>query len=82
MLYKQLIRLIVENACPICRSAAHTHVRKLYFGIFLTVRFTRIWEFHFFFFFADRIIILTEGFDLNLAGVGNPLFRQLGRYMR
>jgi len=29
MLYKQLIRLIVDNAYLICRSAARTHVRKL-----------------------------------------------------
>jgi hypothetical protein len=29
LLYKQLIRPIMDYACPIWRSAAHTHVRKL-----------------------------------------------------
>ena len=32
-------------------------------------------------FFADHIRSLTEGFDSNLAGAGNPLVRQLGRYL-
>ena len=30
--------------------------------------------------FADHIRSLTESFDSNLADVGNPLVRQLGRY--
>ena len=29
MLYRQLIRPIVDNACLICRSTARTHVRKV-----------------------------------------------------
>ena len=33
-------------------------------------------------FFADHIIALTESFDTKLADAGNPLVRQLGRYLR
>jgi hypothetical protein len=29
-LYKQLIRPMMDNACPICRSAARSHVQKLH----------------------------------------------------
>jgi hypothetical protein len=32
--------------------------------------------------FADHIRALTVSFDSKLAGVGNPLVRQLGRYLR
>jgi hypothetical protein len=31
---------------------------------------------------ADHIRALTASFDSNLAGVGNPLVRQIGRYLR
>ena len=31
--------------------------------------------------FADDIRALTESFDSKLADVGNPLVRQLGRYL-
>ena len=41
-------------------------------------KFTRTWEFHF---FADHIRALTESFDSKLADAGNPLVRQLGRYL-
>ena len=32
--------------------------------------------------FVDRIRALTASFDSKLADVGNPLVRQLGRYLR
>ena len=32
-------------------------------------------------FFADHIRTLTASFDSRLADVGNPFFRQLGRYL-
>jgi len=32
--------------------------------------------------FADHISALTESFDAMLADLGNPLLRQLGRYLR
>jgi hypothetical protein len=31
--------------------------------------------------FADHIRALTESFDSKLADAGNPLVRQLGRYL-
>jgi hypothetical protein len=33
-------------------------------------------------FFEEHTRALTENCDSKLAGVGNPLFRQLGRYIR
>ena len=60
LLYKQLIRPLMDYACPACRSAARTHVRKLQvlqskclrlvtdaLGTLVTGRFTRIWVFLF-----------------------------------
>jgi len=32
--------------------------------------------------FADHTRVLTASFDSKLADVGNPLVRQLGRYLR
>jgi hypothetical protein len=32
--------------------------------------------------FADHVRALSASFDSKLAGVGNPLLRQLGRYLR
>jgi hypothetical protein len=32
-------------------------------------------------FFADHIRALTDSFDSKLADAGNPLVRQLGRYL-
>jgi hypothetical protein len=32
-------------------------------------------------FFADHIRALTESFDSKIANAGNPLVRQLGRYL-
>jgi hypothetical protein len=33
-------------------------------------------------FFSEHIRALTESYDSKLAGVGNPLVQQLGRYLR
>jgi hypothetical protein len=33
-------------------------------------------------FFAEHIRALIESYESKLAGVGNPLFQQLGRYLR
>jgi hypothetical protein len=33
-------------------------------------------------FFDEHTRDLTESYDSKLAGVGNPLFRQLGKYLR
>jgi hypothetical protein len=61
LLYKQLMRLMMDYACPIWRSAARSHVRKLqvlqsrcfvfelrltHLGALVTGKFTRSLEFH------------------------------------
>jgi hypothetical protein len=56
LLYKQLFRPMMDYACPIWRSAARSHVRKLHVlqskclstatDAPVTGKFTRIWGFH------------------------------------
>jgi len=57
LLYKQLIRPLMNYACPVWRSAARSHVRKLQVlqsnclrlangtPWYVTGRYTRIWAF-------------------------------------
>jgi hypothetical protein len=82
---------MVDYACPIWGSAACSHLRKLqvieskclriatgapwcksnlYIHKDLGVPFS-----------AEHIRALTEFYDSKLAGVGNPLVQQLGRYL-
>jgi len=92
LLYKQLIRPMMDYACPAWRSAACSHVRRLQV---LQSKYLRLatgapWyvsnrQIHKDLggpFFADQIRALTESFDSKLADVGNTLVRQLGRYLR
>jgi hypothetical protein len=82
LLYKQLIRPIMDYVCPTCRSAAGTHVRRLQVlkstclrlatGAPLYVSNKQIHEDLGVPFFADHIRALTAIFDTNLADVGNP----------
>jgi hypothetical protein len=91
LLYKQLIRPVMDYACPIWRSAAHTHVRKLQVlqSKCLRIATNAPWyvnnrQIHDDLgipFFADHIGALTESFDSKLADAGNPLVRQLGRHL-
>jgi hypothetical protein len=83
---------MMDYACPAWRSAARTHVRRLqvlqskYLRLatgapwFLSNR--QIHEDLGVPLFAVHIRALTASFDLNLPDVGNPLVRQLGRYLR
>jgi hypothetical protein len=90
LLYKQLIRPMMDYACPAWRSAARSHVRRLQVLQFKCLRlvtgapwYVRNRQIHEDFgvpLFADHIRALTASFDSNLADVGNPLVRQLGRY--
>jgi hypothetical protein len=91
LLYKQLIRPMMDYACPIWRSAARSHVRKLQ-GLqskWLLIATNETWyvgnrQIHEDLgipFFADHIRALTECFDSKLADAGNPLVRQLGRHL-
>jgi hypothetical protein len=90
LLYRQLIRRMVDYACPAWRSAARTHVRRLHVlqskclrlatGAPWYVRNRQIHEDLGVPLFADHIRALTESFDSKLADVGNPLVRQISRY--
>jgi len=92
LLYKQFIRPMMDYACPAWRSAARTHVQRLEVlqskclrlatGAPWYVSNRQIHEDLGVPLFADHIRALTESFDSKLADVGNPLVRQLGRYLR
>ena len=92
LVYKQLIRHMMDYACPAWSSAARSHVRRLRL---LQSKCLRLatgapWyvsnrQIHADLdvpLFADHIRALTESFDSKLADVGNRLVRQLGRYLR
>jgi len=91
LLYKQLIRPMMDYACPAWRSAARSHVRRLQVlqskclrlatGAPWYVSNRQIHEDLGVPLFADHIRALTESFDSKLADAGNPLVRQLGRYL-
>jgi hypothetical protein len=82
---------MMDYACPIWRSSARTHVRKL--QVLQTKCFRnatntpwyvskrQIQEELMILFFANDIRALTESFDLNLADAGSPFFRQLGTHL-
>jgi hypothetical protein len=82
---------MMDYACPAWRSAARTHVRKLQVvkskclrlatGASWYVSNRQIHEDLGVPLFADHIRALTASFDSKLADVGNPLVRQLGRYL-
>jgi hypothetical protein len=91
LLYKKLIHPLMVYACPVWRSAARAHVRRLQV---LQTKCLRLvtgapWylsnrQFHEDLgvsLFADHIRALTASFDSRLTDVGNPLVRQLGRYL-
>jgi hypothetical protein len=91
LLYKQLIRRMMDYACPAWRSAARSHVRRIQVlqskylrlasGAPWYVSNRQIHESLGVPFFDDHITALTESFDSKLADMGNPLIRQLGRYL-
>jgi hypothetical protein len=91
LLYKQLVRPMMDYACPAWRSAARCHVRKLQVVKSKCLRlatgapwYVSNWQIHEDLgvpLFADHIRALTASFDSKLADVGNPLVRQLGRYL-
>jgi hypothetical protein len=91
LLYKQLVRPMMDYACPALRFAARSHVRKLQVlqskclrlaaGAPWYVSSRQIHEDVGVSLFADHIRALTASFDSKLADVGSPLVRQLGRYL-
>jgi hypothetical protein len=88
----QLIRPMMDYACPICRSAACTHLIKpqviqskclrIATGAPWYMSNVQIHEDLGVPLFAEHIRTLTESFDSRLAGVGNPSFEQLSRHLR
>jgi hypothetical protein len=92
LLYKQLIRPMMDYAYPAWRSATRTNVRRLQVLQSKCLRLVTgaSWylsngQIHKELgvpLFADHIRPLIASFDSRLADVGNPLFRQLGRYLR
>jgi hypothetical protein len=91
LLYKQLIRPLMDYVCPAWRSAARSHVRKLQVlqskclrlatGAPWYVSNRQIHEDLGVPLFADHIRALTGSFHSKLADVGKPLVQQLGRYL-
>jgi hypothetical protein len=92
LLFKQLIRPMMDYACPAWRSAARSHVRRLQVlqSKFLRLvtgapRYVSNRQIHENLgvpLFADHVRALIACFDSRLADVGNRLVRQLGRYLR
>jgi hypothetical protein len=92
LLYKQLIRPMMNYACPAWRSAARSHVRRLQVlqskclrlvtGAPSYVSNRQIHEDLGVPLCADHIRALTASFDSKLADAGNPLIRQLSRCLR
>jgi hypothetical protein len=92
LLYKQLIRPMMDNACPVWRSAARSHVKNLQVlqSKCLRIATSAPWyignrQIHDDLgvpYFSDHIRSLTERFDSKLADVGNPLVKQLRRHLR
>jgi hypothetical protein len=82
---------MMEYGCPIWWSAACSHLRKLQVIQSKCLRIAtgapwymsnvQIHEDLGVPFFAEHFRALTERYDTKLAGVGNPLFHQLGRYL-
>jgi len=91
LLYKQLIRPLMDYVSPACKSAAHSNVQKLQVlqskclrlatGAPWYISNRQIHEDLGIPLFADHIRALTESFNSRLADVGNPLVQQLGRYL-
>jgi len=91
LLHKQIIRPLMDYASPARSSAARSHVRRLQVLISKCLRLAtgapwyvsnrQIHEDLGGTLLADHIRTLTESFDSNFADVGNPLLRQLGRYL-
>ena len=83
---------MMDYACPAWRSSARIHFQRLQLlqskclrlaiGAPWYVSNRQIQEVLGVPLFADHIRALTASFDSKLADVGNPLVRQLGRYLR
>jgi hypothetical protein len=78
LLYMQLIRPLMDYACPIWRSAACNHLRTLQVIRSKCLRIATCVQIHEDLgvpFFAEHTRALTESYHSKLAGVGNLLFQ-------
>jgi hypothetical protein len=92
LLYKQLIRPMMDYAYPAWRSYACSHVRKPQVLQSKCFRFATVAPWYAINrqidedmvvpLFADHIRFLTASFDTKLADVENPLYGILDRYLR
>jgi hypothetical protein len=89
LLYKQLIRPMMDYACLIWRFAARSYFKQLQStclriatGAAWYTSNKRIHEDLGVPLFYEYASALTESYDTKLAGVGNPLVRHVGRYLR
>jgi hypothetical protein len=90
-LYKQLVRPMMDYACPIWKSAARSHIESLQVlqSKWLRIATNAPWyagnrQIHEDLgipFFADHSRALAESFDSKLADAGNPLVRQLEMHL-
>jgi hypothetical protein len=91
LLYKQLIRPMMDYACPVWRCAARSYVKQLQAlqskclriatGAPWYISSRQINEDLGVLFFEEHARALTESYDPKLAGVGNSLVLQIGRYL-
>jgi hypothetical protein len=92
LLNKELIRPMMDYACPIWRWAAHSYIKKLQIlqskcfriatGARCYISDRQIHEDIGLPFFDEYTRTPTVSYDSKLADVGNPLVWQLGRYLR
>ena len=90
LLYKQLIRPMMDYVCPTWRPAAPTHVRRLQVlqttclrlatGAHWYLSNKQIHEDLGVLLFANHIRALTASFNSKLVDVGNPLVRRISRH--
>jgi hypothetical protein len=85
LLYKQLTRPMMGYACPAWKFAACTHIRKLQVVQSKCLRLATGAPWY----VSNRqrhedlgVPLFADSFDSKLADMGNPLVRQLGRYLR
>jgi hypothetical protein len=91
LLFKELVRPMMDYACPIWRYAACSYIRKLQVlqskclriaaGAPWYIRSRQIHEDLGVPFFDEHIRILTKSYNSKLAGVGSPLVWHLDRYL-
>jgi hypothetical protein len=82
LLFRQLIRPMMDYVCPVRKlQVLQSKCLRIATGAPWYMSNRQIHEDFGVPFFADHIRTLTESFVSKLADAGNPLVRQLGRYL-